>query len=120
MTRTTTSRKRPALQKAKSYFGMSNGIRKMTLQRLEKSWQYATEHRRKNKRAHRSIWIQRINAATREHNISYSKFMHGLKKEKIYLNRRVLAEIAIHEPFTFLSLVSIAKNSKIERVASSA
>lgn len=112
MTRVTSIRKKTAYEQAKKkgYYGISKGIRRMSVQRLEKGWQYATEHRRKKSRIHRSIWIQRINAATREHNLSYSKFISTLKLEGIFLNRKMLAEIAIYEPFSFFSLISLVKN----------
>ncbi|PHS74188.1 MAG: 50S ribosomal protein L20 [Rhodospirillaceae bacterium] len=112
MIRITSSGKKTAYKESKNkgYFGISKGIRRMTIQRLEKGWQYATEHRRKKRNEHRSIWIQRINAATREHNLNYSKFMFILKNQGIYLNRKMLAEMAVHEPLSFFSLVSLAKN----------
>ena len=77
MIRITSRRKKTAYKesKIKRYFGSSKGIRRISIQRLEKGWQYATAHRRKKRNEHRSIWIQRINAAVREHNLTYSKFM---------------------------------------------
>lgn len=109
MTRTTVKRKNIALKEAKGYFGISKGIRKMQIQRLEKGWQYATNDRRKKRQIHKSIWIQRINAGAREHGLSYSKFIFGLKKQGVHLNRKMLSELATHEPFSFLSLISLAK-----------
>jgi len=113
MVRITSHRKKTAYKESKNkgYFGMSKGIRRIAIQRLEKGWQYATEHRRKKRNEHRSIWIQRINAATREHDLNYSKFIFILKNEGINLNRKMLAEMAIYEPISFFSLISLVKKS---------
>ena len=77
-----------------------------------KSGQYAYVGRRQKKRNFRSLWITRINAACRLNDISYSKFMHGLKANKVDLNRKVLADIAVNDPQGFASLVATAKKSK--------
>jgi len=84
----------------------------MSIQRIEKGWQYATEHRRKRPSLHRSIWIQRINAAAREHGLTYSQLMWGLRKENIMLNRKMLAELSVSEPVSFLSLALLVLESK--------
>jgi large subunit ribosomal protein L20 len=69
----------------------------------------ATQHRRLKKRDYRSLWIQRVSAACRANDISYSRFMEGLKKAEVTLNRKMLSEIAIHDPEGFTSIVGMAR-----------
>jgi len=78
-------------------------------ERVEKALQYAYRDRRNKKRDMRALWIQRINAGTRQHGVNYGQFMHGLSKENINLNRKVLSEIAMHEPYSFKSLVDLSR-----------
>ena len=78
---------------------------------MDKALQYAYRDRRNKKRDFRGLWIQRINAGVREHGITYAKFIDGLKKANIEINRKILSEIAFHEPVAFKSIVEKAKAS---------
>ena len=82
---------------------------RVAIERVEKGLQYAYRDRRNKKRDFRGLWIQRINAAVRDHDMIYSQFIHGLKLANIDLNRKMLSEIAIHEPETFKNLVEQVK-----------
>jgi len=75
-----------------------------------KSLSYAYAHRRERKGDMRRLWISRVNAASRSHGITYGQFIHGLKKSGIEINRKILADMAVREPGTFASLVTLAKN----------
>ena len=83
----------------------------MAVEKVEKALQYAYRDRRTKKRNFRALWIQRINAATRLHDMTYSRFMNGLAKAGIELDRKVLADIAVKEPETFAKLVDQVKAS---------
>jgi len=76
-----------------------------------KSRAYAYRDRRRKKRDFRRLWIQRINAASRQHDLSYGRFMHGLKQAGVELNRKVLADIAVREPDTFAELAAVAREA---------
>ena len=76
-----------------------------------KSLKYATIHRRTKKRDFRRLWITRINAAVRNEGTTYSKFMNGLKKANVNLNRKILSEMAIHDPQAFKQIIEIAKSA---------
>jgi len=78
---------------------------------VQKAWLYAYKHRRERKRNYRALWITRINAASRANGMTYSKLMHGLKKSEVQLDRRVLADIAVHDPEGFGAVVSVARAS---------
>ena len=80
-------------------------------QRVDKNMQYAYRDRRTRKRAFRSLWIQRINAAVREHGLTYSQFVNGMKKAGIEIDRKVLSDIAVREPGAFKALVDQAQAS---------
>ncbi|WP_027121572.1 50S ribosomal protein L20 [Mycoplasma leonicaptivi] len=108
----TRARRKKWLKLAKGYFGHKSIGYKVAKQAVVKSWTYAFRDRKQVKRNFRKLWIARINASTREHGLSYSKFINGLKKANITINRKMLSELAIHEPKTFLSLVTVAKNAK--------
>ena len=90
---------------AKGYRGRSKNCFRVALRRVEKALQYAYRDRRTKKRDFRGLWIQRINAAAREHGLNYSQFMGGLIKAEIEVNRKVLAELAVNEPNAFKALV---------------
>lgn len=94
---------------AKGFRGRSNNCLRIAKERVEKALQYAYRDRRQKKRDMRSLWIQRINAGTKQHGVSYSTFMHGLKEENIHVNRKVLSELAMQEPYSFKSLVDQVK-----------
>lgn len=105
-------KRRAILKQAKGYRGAKSKLYRIARQAVMKSGQYAYAGRRQKKRNFRSLWITRINAACRLNDISYSKFMHGLKANKVDLNRKVLADIAVNDPQGFASLVATAKKSK--------
>ncbi|KAH7302384.1 hypothetical protein KP509_23G069900 [Ceratopteris richardii] len=95
---------------AKGFRGRAKNCIRVARERVEKALQYAYRDRRNKKRDMRGLWIQRINAGTRIHGVKYGQFMHGLNTENIQLNRKVLSEIAMHEPYSFKALVDVAKN----------
>lgn len=107
----TKKRHKKVLKQAKGYYGSKSKLFKTANQAVMKSMAYAFVGRKRRKRDFRQLWIARINAATRMNGMSYSKFMHGLKKANIDMNRKVLSEMAIHDPEGFAKLVEVAKNS---------
>ena len=108
----TRARRKRILKAAKGYFGSKHLLFKTAKEQVLHSYKYAYPPRRTIKRDYRKLWIRRINAACRINDISYSKFMHGLKVAKIDLNRKMLSEIAIHDEKGFAELVRIAKEAK--------
>ena len=105
----TRARHRKVLKQAKGYFGHKSKLFKVANQAVLKSGNYAYRDRRQKKRDFRKLWIARINAASRQNGLSYSKFMNGLKKAGVELDRKVLSEIAIADPKAFAALVEQAK-----------
>lgn len=108
----THQRRKKVLKQAKGFFGSKHLLFKTAKEQVMRSKRYAYISRRDRKSDFRKLWIKRINAACRLNNISYSKFMHGLKVAKIDLNRKMLSEIAIHDEKGFAELVKIAKEAK--------
>lgn len=108
---TSHARHKKVLSKAKGYYGRRKNTIRIAKQAVEKAGQYAYRDRRVRKRDFRGLWIQRINAATREHGLSYSKFMAGMKRAGIELDRKVLADLAVHEPEAFKDIVEQAKKA---------
>jgi len=108
----TRARHKKILKLAKGYFGAKSKLFRMSNQAVMKSLVYAYRDRRANKRNFRSLWIARINAGARMYGMSYSKFMDGLKKSGIDLNRKVLADMAVSDITTFGKLVEKAKNAR--------
>jgi large subunit ribosomal protein L20 len=106
---TTHSRHKKILKLAKGYRGRSSTCFRIAIQKVEKALRYAYRDRRAKKRNFRALWIQRINAGARAHGMVYSRFMDGLKKANIALDRKVLSDIAIREPEAFKSLVDKAQ-----------
>ena len=104
-------KRRTVLSRAKGYYGMKSRSYKNAKQQVMKSMQYQYRDRRNKKRAFRRLWITRINAAARINGLSYSKFICGLKKAGIDLNRKVLADLAVNDAAAFAKLVEIAKNA---------
>jgi len=102
-------RRKKILKAAKGYFGARKNVYTVAKNAVEKAMCYAYRDRRNKKRAFRRLWIQRINAAARMEGLSYSKFMHGLKKAGIDLNRKVLADLAMNNPETFKAILAKAK-----------
>ncbi|ABI62402.1 50S ribosomal protein L20 [Granulibacter bethesdensis] len=102
---TTHARHKKVLKASKGFFGRSSTNYRIALERLEKSLQYAYRDRRVKKRDFRALWIQRINAAVREHGMTYSVFINGLKKAEIDMDRKVLAAIAFDDAAAFAEIV---------------
>ncbi len=105
----TRKRRKKVLEEAKGYFGGRKNLYRPAKDTVEKGWQHAYRHRRERKRDFRQLWIARINAASREHGLSYSRFIHGLDEAGVELNRKVLADLAVREPAAFESLARIAE-----------
>ena len=105
------ARRKKVLKEAKGYFGSKHRLYKTAHEQVMHSGQYAYRDRRQNKRNFRKLWITRINAGCREFEISYSKFINGLNKAGIAINRKMLSEMAINDKEGFKNLVSIAKDS---------
>lgn len=105
------ARHKKVIKLSKGFRGRSKNCYRIALERLEKSLQYAYRDRRNRKRDFRGLWIQRINAAVRMQGLNYSTFMHGLKAANIDLDRKVLSDLAIHEPTSFAAIVERAKSA---------
>ncbi len=108
---TTKRRHKKVLKQAKGYFGAKSKLFKTANQAVMKSLNYAYIGRKTRKRDFRKLWITRINAAARLNGMSYSKFINGLKKSEIEVNRKMLSEMAIHDAEGFSKLVEIAKGN---------
>ena len=103
------ARHRKIIKKAKGYYGRRKNTFRVANQAVEKAGQYAYRDRRARKRNFRSLWIQRINAAAREAGLTYARFINGLGRAGIEVDRKVLADIAVHEPEAFKALAEKAK-----------
>ena len=110
---TTKQRHKKILKQAKGYFGSKHRLYKTAKEQLMHSGAYAYRDRKQNKRNFRKLWITRINAACRENNISYSKFIDGLNKAGIEINRKMLSEIAISDSKAFTNLVDLANKALV-------
>ena len=108
----TKARHKKVLKQAKGYFGSKHRLYKSAKEQLMHSGQYAFRDRKQKKREFRKLWITRINAACRENGISYSRFIEGLNKAGVEVNRKMLSEIAINDPKAFTELVEVAKKGK--------
>lgn len=102
-------RRKKVLKMAKGYFGRRKNVWTVAKNAVEKALQYAYQGRKQRKRDFRSLWIQRINAGTRQYGMSYSQFMGALKKHHIELNRKVLADLAMNHPDAFKAIVDKVK-----------
>jgi len=107
----TRKRRNKILKLAKGYWGAKSKHFKMANQAVMKSLTYAYVGRKRKKRDYRKLWIMRINAACKANGMNYSRFMHGLKLSGIDLNRKMLSEMAIHEPDAFSKLCGTAKDA---------
>jgi len=107
----TRQRRKKVIKLAKGYYGSKNTLFKVANQQVMKSLMYAFRDRRQKKRDFRKLWITRINAAARQHEMSYSRLMNGLKKAGIDINRKMLSEIAISDEKAFAQLVTKAKDA---------
>ena len=103
------ARHKKILDMAKGYRGRNKNVFRVAVEKVEKGLQYAYRDRKAKKRSFRSLWIQLINAATRIHDMTYSRFISGLIKAGVELDRKVLADIALKEPQAFAKLVETAK-----------
>ena len=107
----TRQRRKRTLKLAKGYFGAKHLLFKTAKQQVMKSYMYAYRDRRQKKRDFRRLWITRINAAARMNGISYSVLMNGLKKAGVEVNRKMLADLAVHDAAAFTALVEQAKKA---------
>ncbi len=108
---TAKSRHKKVLKKAKGYYGARSKLFKTAKQAVIKAGQYAYRDRRQRKRQFRALWITRINAAARLHGMSYSQLINGLNKAEIDIDRKVLADVAVHDPEGFGAIVAQAKSA---------
>jgi len=108
---TARARHKKVIAKAKGYRGRRKNVFRVAVQAVTKAGQYAYRDRRQRKRQFRALWIARINAAAREHGLSYSRFINGLKIASIEIDRKVLADIAVFEKEAFAQLAEQAKAS---------
>ena len=104
-------KRRTVLKRAKGYYGAKSRSYRAAKEQVQHSLQYMYRDRRNKKREIRRLWITRINAAARINGLSYSVFMNGLKKAGVELNRKMLSEMAIHDPASFNALVETAKKA---------
>lgn len=105
------ARHKKILKEAKGYYSSRSRVFRVARQAVIKSQQYAYRDRKQRKRQFRQLWIQRINAGAREHGLSYSRLMHGLRRASIDLNRKVLSDMAVYDKPAFNQLVEKAKNA---------
>ncbi len=104
-------KRRRILKLAKGYWGTRSKAYRIAKQAVDRALAFAYRDRRQRKRQFRRLWITRINAASRQHGLSYSRFIDGLKKSGSQLDRKVLADLAVHEPAAFGKLAELAKDS---------
>ncbi len=104
-------RKKKVLRSAKGYFGGRKNLYRTAKDAVEKGWEHAYRDRKKKKRNFRRLWITRINAAARQNDLSYSRFMNGLQRAGVELDRKALADLAIRSPDAFASLAERAKSA---------
>jgi large subunit ribosomal protein L20 len=108
---TTHARHKKILDLAKGYRGRGSTAYRIAIEKVEKGLQYAYRDRRNKKRDFRGLWIQRINAGAREHGLTYSQFMHGIKLAGLDLDRKVLSDLAIREPEAFRAIAVTARSA---------
>ncbi len=108
---TTHARHKKVIKQAKGYRGRNKNVFRAAIERVEKGLQYAYRDRRVRKRTFRALWIQRINAGAREHGLTYSQFMNGIKLAGIEIDRKVLSDLAVREPDAFKSIVEKAQTA---------
>ncbi len=113
-------RRKKILRKAKGYYGARRKTFRVSKQAVIKAGQYAYRDRRQRKREFRSLWIARINAAVRPHGLSYSRFINGLKLAGIEIDRKALADLAIHEPDGFAAIAKQASEALAAQPAAAA
>src|SRR5882724_2941215 len=108
---TTHARHKKIVDAAAGYFGRSSTNFRIAIEKVEKGMQYAYRDRRNKKRDFRGLWIQRINAGVREHGLTYSQFIAGIKRAGIEIDRKVMSDLAIREPEAFAAIVESAKSA---------
>ena len=106
---TSHAKHKKVLDAAKGFYGRRKNTIRIAKQAVEKSMQYAYRDRKNRKRSFRSLWIQRLNAAAREHGLTYSRLIDGMAKAGVTVDRKVLSDIAIHEPAAFAAIAAQAK-----------
>jgi large subunit ribosomal protein L20 len=104
-------RKNRILKEAKGYRGGRGNLLKSAREAVHRGWAYAYRDRKQRKREFRALWIARINAAAREHDLSYSRLIHGLKQAGVEVDRKILAELAVEDPKAFGELAALAKSA---------
>ena len=102
-------RKKKIMRAARGARGARSKLYKTAKETVERGWRYAYRDRRQKKREFRQLWITRINAAARLHDLSYNRFMAGLKRAGVQINRKLLAELAVHDPVAFGELAEVAR-----------
>jgi len=107
---TTRRRHNRILKEAKGYVGARSRLIKVAREAVEKGWKYAYRDRKQRKRQFRRLWIVRINAAAREHGLSYTRLISGLKSQGVEIDRKVLADLAVSDPHAFGALAELARN----------
>ena len=108
---TARARHKKVLKLTKGHFGSRHTLFKTANESMMHSLVYAYRDRRRRKRDFRRLWITRINAASRQHGLSYSRFMYGLKQADVRLDRKILADLAVHEPQAFEAIANVAQKS---------
>ena len=108
---TARARHKKVLNQAKGYYGARSRVYRVAFQAVIKAGQYAYRDRRQKKRQFRALWIARINAGARQNGLSYSRMIDGLKKAQVIIDRRVLADIAMHDAVAFTAIAAIAKKA---------
>jgi len=109
-------KKKKLFKEAKGYFGGRKNLYRVAKDAVEKGWQHAYRDRKKKKRNFRALWIARINAAVRVHDLSYSRFISGLKEAGVELDRKALADLAVRNPEAFAAVVERAKEGLAAKV----
>jgi large subunit ribosomal protein L20 len=117
---TTKARHKRVLEQAKGYYGRRKNTIRIAKQAVEKAGQYAYRDRKVKKRSFRALWIQRINAAARAEGLTYGQFMHGLKLAGVDLDRKVLADLAMHEGGAFSAILAQARQALPQEAQASA
>jgi large subunit ribosomal protein L20 len=117
---TSHAKHKKVIKAAKGYYGRRKNTIRVAKQAVEKAMQYAYRDRKVRKRNFRALWIQRLNAAVREHGLTYSRFIDGLVKAGVGVDRKVLADLAMHEPAAFDAVVAKAKAALPATVAAAA
>jgi large subunit ribosomal protein L20 len=114
---TTRAKHKRILENAKGYYGRRKNTIRIARQAVEKAGQYAYRDRKVKKRSFRALWIQRINAAVRAEGLTYGQFMHALKVTGVDLDRKVLADMAMHEGAAFTALIASVRGSVVDKAA---